>query len=505
MQTQQSRCDMAMRVAAARRFAKPAAKKRRSKEESEADELLFNQRNAPQRSGQSQRRRQRRPDENEADFFARSASFQAVGAYEELADALRALGYKAPSHIQALAYGPLLNASDRCALLCAQAGSGKTLAYLAPLVQQLKLRERSSTRSSSSPSLLIVVPTEELAQQVLSTCRSLAKAGVKFRSVAITGTSDYDTGETRMKTQIQFLKEENLDVVIATPGRLLSFAGMGLVELSQVASVVFDEADLLASRERGFHDQLVELAGELSSRTQVVLATATMPKEQLPSVERMFPNLRIISGPNVHKSGQNIKHSVIDCSLESSEGDGAPEGTLRASAAASSPNEDNDSACELKLARLERELRREGGQTRTVIFCNSLATCRRVENRLRKGDRKEKVRRVRAVHSGLRREQREANIALLCSAGDDDTDLRSLIIVTTDRASRGLDVYVDQVVLFDLPDSPSEFIRRAGRAARGTRKPARVTCLAVGEELAIARQVMEASNAQGSPLMQTPT
>lgn len=485
---------MATATAPARASAfRKSGRKRKGSDEQEANELLLGTRTTPERSSNRER-----------EFFAGSSSFADIGANGSVAQSLRSLGFKAPSHIQALSYRHLLEHNTLQTLLLAQAGSGKTIAYLAPLLQQLKEHEELHGRSSlPHPSVLVIVPTEELANMVLGVCRSLAKTGLKHRSVAITGATDYDTGNTRFKTQVEFMREDTLDVVVATPGRLMSLVAMGLFDMRSLNAVVLDEVDILASEQRGFKQQLEELCEEIPSSTQLVLATATMHRDELPAVQRMLPSpmdckkLKVLTGPNLHKPAPGVQHNVIDCTSDSG---GSP------TVAESSSEDDNGpwGAVDLKLSRLEQVLRRSRSKT-TVVFCNTIDTCRRVENRLRKGDRKERGRIVRAVHQALRADSRQANIALLCGAGDDaHMDNRERVFVVTPRASAGLDMRVDHVILFDFPEQPSEFIRRAGRAARGTRKAARVSSLAVGEEVALARQVMKTSTARNSPLMQTP-
>lgn len=144
--------------------------------------------------------------------------------------------------MQALSYKHLAGRDSSATLLAGQAGSGKTLAYLLPLVERMRAEEERGeySRQPGNPWGLVLVPTEELAQQVVNICRALSKAGVPFRSVAITGSAGNDT-RRKMQTQLSFLKSETVDLVVATPGRLVSYLAMGVFDPNCLRATVFDE------------------------------------------------------------------------------------------------------------------------------------------------------------------------------------------------------------------------------------------------------------------------
>ncbi|KAL8045338.1 hypothetical protein ABFX02_08G107000 [Erythranthe guttata] len=160
-----------------------------------------------------------------SDFFSRK-SFKELGCNDNVIESLRSLQYTRPSHIQAMAFTPVLD--EKSCIIADQSGSGKTLAYLLPIVQRLRQEETEglSRPASGHPRVVILVPTAELATQVLNICRSLSRAGVPFRSMVA-------TGGFKQKTQLESLKQE-IDVLIATPGRFMYLVKEGFLHLTDL-------------------------------------------------------------------------------------------------------------------------------------------------------------------------------------------------------------------------------------------------------------------------------
>ena len=171
-----------------------------------------------------------------ASFFAKAPSFAEIGASDELQAALRDCALSRPSHVQAVGFGPMLAGDD--VVLADQTGSGKTVAYLAPLVQLLRDAEQSSGRTADGHVRAIVLtPTSELAQQVLSVAKRLAAGGAPFRSSII-------TGEHKWRTQAK-CAERGLELLVCTPGRLrahLLAEPAPTFSLASCQRVVLDEA-----------------------------------------------------------------------------------------------------------------------------------------------------------------------------------------------------------------------------------------------------------------------
>jgi ATP-dependent RNA helicase DDX18/HAS1 len=445
-------------------------------------------------------------------FYARE-SWSEAGADAALADALASLGFARPSNIQAAAFKALASDAAHVAL-ADQAGSGKTLAYLAPLVQALKARERATGQRAAPrrPRVVVVVPTAELAAQVVRVCRALSAASPEMRF----GAAAF-TGGRPLRPQREALAQ-GLDVAVGTPGRLAELAAAGALDLSAAAAVVCDEVDVLLGDASLFAAQLAPLRAAAPAATRFVLVTATLPAAEYARLERAFPGLAAALGPGLHRAAPGVTQHVVDCSG----GAEVSEETGRARKAAA-----------LLAAAQERRA------PRTIVFCNKIDSCRFVENFLNRalaaGDAGVAV---LPYHAGVAEERRGANLRRFLApprrrapaatppppppppreGGAFDSDFGAppppaepapppaerLLLVCTDRASRGVDsTFVDHVVLFDFPRDPSEFVRRVGRTGRGAGGRGLVTVLALGRQVGLAREVSDRTR-KGLPVHKLP-
>ena len=475
----------------------------------------------------------REPDDaDEYNFFAGSR-FRQLGAAPGVEAALAEMGIERPSHIQALTYKALAADSDdetregrpgdaagvnspepsvasdagappetppatpsQNVLLADQAGSGKTLAYLLPLMQRLQTVERERGRARPNrPRLLILCPTSELVVQVLGVVRRLARGGLKCRSLAM-------TGGNQGKTQTQTLKE-GVDVVVGTPGRVGHLLDVGKLEVDDLEAVVMDECDVLLGDSFEFAEQVAPLrdatlaARKTGSGTKFVLVTATIPEDVLRQLEAFFEgDLRVVQGPGLHRPAAGLLERLVDCSG----GDVV----------------DDQSGFYRKYRALEQLLEAErekdkgrkgrkgegGAARRMLLFCNKIETCRRVENMLRRADRDGERLVPMPYHAALTDERRKASLdAFLAPPRTGETPM---MLVCTDRASRGLDAAdVSHVILFDFPRDPSEYVRRVGRTARGALGTGEVSVLVLGRQVRLAREIMR-RNTRGDPVESTP-
>ncbi|CAN6290952.1 unnamed protein product [Urochloa humidicola] len=404
-------------------------------------------------------------------FFSRR-SFKEIGCSDEILSALKNFDFPRPSHIQALAYGPILE--GRSCVIADQSGSGKTLAYLCPIVQNLRKEEVQELHKSSprNPRVIVLTPTAELASQVLNNCRLISKSGVPFRSMVA-------TGGFRQKTQLESLEQE-LDVLIATPGRFLYLLQEGFVQLANLRCVVLDEVDILFGEE-GFEQVLHQLITLAPVTTQYLFVTATLPLDIYNKVVETFPDCEVIMGPGVHRTSSRLEEILVDCSGDDNE-------------------EKNPETAFLNKKSALVKIIEESPVRKTIIFCNKIETCRKVENVLRRLDRKASQIKVIPFHAALDQAQRIANIKEFLKKQTAD----SMFLVCTDRASRGIDfTNVNHVVLFDYPRDPSEYVRRVGRTARGASGNGKAFVFAVGKQVSLARRVME-RNMKGHPLHDVP-
>ncbi|KAB5537336.1 hypothetical protein DKX38_014869 [Salix brachista] len=409
---------------------------------------------------------------HENDFFS-IKSFRDLGCTDFMIESLKGQVFVRPSHIQAKAFAPVID--GKTCVIADQSGSGKTLAYLIPLIQRLRQEELQGLGQSSpqSPRVVILVPTAELASQVLNNCRSMSKFGVPFRSMVV-------TGGFRQRTQLENL-EQGVDVLIATPGRFMFLIKEGFLKLQNLKCAVLDEVDILFNDEN-FDASLQGLINSSPVTTQYLFVTATLPVAVCNKLIEVFPDCEVIMGPAVHRTSARLEEILVDCSGEN-DTEKTPETAFL-----------NKKSALLQLVE-------QSPVSKTIIFCNKIETCRKVENALKRTDRKGTLVRVLPFHAALAQESRLANMKEFMNLS---RPKESLFLVCTDRASRGIDFAgVDHVVLFDFPRDPSEYVRRVGRTARGARGNGKAFIFAVGKQVFLARKIIE-RNEKGHPLHDVP-
>ena len=422
-------------------------------------------------------------DEDEYNFFS-GARFAQLGASDGVSEALKEMGIERPSHIQSLSYRALTEEdSDDHVLLADQAGSGKTLAYLLPLLQRLADTERSEGRAKPTrPRMIVLVPTSELAVQVLGVIRTLSRGGLRCRSLAVTG------GEKNSRTQIETIRE-GCDVVVGTPGRIGWLVQQKKLDPGDLRAVVMDECDVLLGDSFEFAEQVAPIRDAVPLSARFVLVTATIPEDVLKQLRAFFDGaLRVVQGPGLHRPAAGLLERLVDCSG----GDVV----------------DDQSGFWRKYAALERLLAAEkekgtdGRSKRMLLFCNKIETCRKIENLLIRADKDGKDLVPLPYHAALTPDRRRSSLGEFLKPHERGDAPKML--VCTDRASRGLDAAgVTHVVLFDFPRDPSEYVRRVGRTARGALGKGEVSVLVLGRQVRLAREIMR-RNTRGDPVESTP-
>jgi ATP-dependent RNA helicase DDX18/HAS1 len=407
-----------------------------------------------------------------------------------------------------MAWPPLVSGSS--AIVADQTGSGKTLAYLLPGLYRILLAapenparnetdgaENNKKKRHGAPRMVVLTPTSELADQVKAVCdkinRNLESSSneinrrYKVSSAVLTATGQYSTD---IREQIRLLQRQRVDVLVSTPGRLATILRTRNhnVDLSGVQTLVLDEVDVLLQDDDSFGPQLRTISAGLGDmeKTQFVFCTATLPDSIVSTIEREFPvGLQQIRGPGLHRVALNLKERLVDVSVPSAS------------------NRNPDACFDLKADCLLDALRKNKCR-RTLVFCNTVDSCRDVENLLSRHDRSSKLYSVLPFHNALTPETRNRNLQTFVRGPrrDATTEKRSgrvepsadSVLVCTDRAARGVDFAaapVDHVVIFDFPKDPAEYVRRVGRTARAGR-PGTCTVFAYGWQLPIARSVMGA-------------
>ncbi|GAA3960450.1 DEAD/DEAH box helicase [Actinoplanes auranticolor] len=350
-------------------------------------------------------------------LFADATGFAGLALRPELLKALTSLGYEEPTPIQREAIPPLLEGNDL--LGQAATGTGKTAAFALPLLHRLE------PDAKGGPAALVLVPTRELAEQVSQAVHRYGRdLGVRVLPVY---------GGQPIGRQLQAL-QRGVDVVVGTPGRVLDHISRGTLDLSDVRTVVLDEADEML--DMGFAEDIEAILAETPQTRQTVLFSATMP----PRIDGI--------------ARRHLKDPVrIQMGREASAPGEIP--LVRQSAYIV--------ARAHKPAALGRVLDVEA-PTAAIIFCRTREEVDQVTETLNgRGYRAE------ALHGGMSQDQRDRVMGRL-RAGSTE------LLVATDVAARGLDVeQLTHVVNYNVPSAPEAYVHRIGRVGRAGREGAAIT------------------------------
>ncbi|MGD8398634.1 MAG: DEAD/DEAH box helicase [Anaerolineae bacterium] len=333
---------------------------------------------------------------------------------------IKAAGYTTPTPIQQQALPAVLKGHD--VLGVAQTGTGKTAAFVLPILQRLTQGPRGRVRA------LVVAPTRELAEQIHEATVGLGRR-TRVRSVTVYG------GVSRNR-QVEALRR-GAEVVIACPGRLLDLAGDRSIDLSHVEVLVLDEADRMC--DMGFLPDIRRILKLVPARRQTLFFSATMPRE-----------IRDLAG-SILKNPVTVQIGVI-----------APVGTVSHALYPVSQRLKK----QLLLATLDQT-----ATGRVLIFTRTKYRARNLARDLEK--RRYRVSALQGNMSQNRRQQ----------ALDGFRDGRYDILVATDIASRGIDVSdISHVINFDMPDTVDAYTHRIGRTGRAHQTGEAFTFMAPGDE-----------------------
>src|SRR5258705_8111444 len=335
--------------------------------------------------------------------------FTALKLHPNLLKGLKELGFPRPTPIQADAIPPAMAGRD--VLACAMTGSGKTAAFLLPILHQLIGRPRGTTAA------LVITPTRELAAQILEDLNDLAV------HTPITAASVY--GGVGMGPQEHAFRS-GADVIVATPGRLLDHFRFPYAKLQGLEVLVLDEADRML--DMGFLPDIRRILRHLPPRRQTLFFSATMPAPIVTLSKEMLHNPATINLERTSQPAIGITQAVYPVPSE------------------------------LKAALLAELVRR--GEIRSVIaFTRTKHRANRVADYLLK----------QGIPSGRihgNRSQAQRTQALEAFKAGKFT-----VLVATDIAARGIDVEaLSHVINFDVPASPDDYVHRVGRTARAEQK-----------------------------------
>jgi ATP-dependent RNA helicase RhlE len=352
--------------------------------------------------------------------------FTILGLHPSLVRAIRELEFREPTPVQAGAIPPALAGQD--VLATAQTGTGKTAAFLLPILHRMLGLPRGSTKA------LIVSPTRELAEQIEDSCRSLARH-TQLRSALVVGGRSFGP-------QAQALRA-GPDIVVATPGRLLDHVSQGVAKFDRVTTLVLDEADSML--DMGFLPDVRRIVSRLPARQQTMLFSATMP----PVIAKLAGEL--LKNPATVQIGR------------------------RASTAVGITQAAYPVPTHLKTSLL-RHLLRETEMPSILVFTRTKHGAKKLA-RVVAADGFT----VTELHSNRTPNQRSRAMD-----GFRRGDFQ--VLVATNIAARGLDVdHITHVISTDVPDVPEDYVHRIGRTGRAGAVGDAFVLVAPEEEGALSR------------------
>ena len=336
--------------------------------------------------------------------------FDELDLEDEVLDGLEAMNFFETTPVQEATIPLLLEGRDMIG--CAQTGTGKTAAYLLPIINRLSRGEGDPTKVNA----LIMAPTRELAIQIEQQVEGFSYF-LPISSVAIYGGTDGIAWEQQRRGM-----DKGADIVIATPGRLISLLNLQQADLSGVHYFVLDEADRML--DMGFQEDILQIYKALPEDCQHVMFSATMP-------------------PKIKKFAHTILRNPAEVELAISR---PPESIVQSAYV----------CYEAQKVPILTQLFHETPPTRTIIFSSSKLKVKELARTLSKLNI-----RVEQMHSDLTQEKRE-EVMRSFKAGAVD------LLVATDVVARGIDIdNIRMVINFDIPHDPEDYVHRIGRTARG--------------------------------------
>ncbi len=341
-----------------------------------------------------------------------ATTFADLGLHEELLEAVARLGYEQPTPVQAQVIPHLVEGRGDLVAL-AQTGTGKTAAYALPLINRLVGRKPSKT-----PRALVLSPTRELCLQIESDMKAILGTTSQLRTLAVYGGAS-------IEPQIRALRA-GVDIVVATPGRIIDLVNRGEADLSRVKSLVLDEADEMLSM--GFVDDLDALLPALPEGHQTLLFSATMSK----GVERIASNYltdaTTIQVGSRNEGAENVNHVYYLVQAKD------------------------------KYPALKRVVD-YFPRIYAIIFCRTRMETQQVADLLIRDGYN-----AAALHGDLSQGQRDLAMQKF-------RHHRTQLLVATDVAARGLDVDdLTHVINYGMPDDVENYTHRSGRTGRAGKK-----------------------------------
>jgi len=337
-------------------------------------------------------------------------SFEALGLNPAILQALNECGYRSPTPIQAQAIPEAMAGHDLMA--SAQTGTGKTAAFVLPALQRLSAPSEIKSRG---PRILVLTPTRELAAQVAAAATQYGKHLRKVKTISIVGGVPYPLQNK--------LLSQPVEILVATPGRLIDHLNRGRIDFSRLEMLVLDEADRML--DMGFIDDVEKIAAATPADRQTLLFSATLEGGIAKLAQRLLSEpkrIQIASAQTRHENIEQRLHYVDDLSHKN---------------------------------RLLEALLDNTDLSQAIVFTATKRDADDLADHLAT-----RGHHAAAMHGDMSQRERTRTITRLRHGA-------VRVLVATDVAARGIDVAgISHVVNYDLPKSPEDYVHRIGRTGR---------------------------------------
>ena len=365
-------------------------------------------------------------------------NFKDFGLDPRVMEGIEAAGYEQATPVQEKAIPLILEGRDIIA--SAQTGTGKTAAFLLPLIHKI-----SSSKEDEHIKALVIVPTRELAIQIGQQMEGLGYF-TSVSSISVYGGSD-GTSFTQEKQALS----TGADIVICTPGRMMAHLNMKYVQISQLEYLVLDEADRML--DMGFYDDIMKIISYIPKKRQNLFFSATMP-------------------PKMRELAKKVLHDPEEINIAISR---PPDKILQVAFVVYETQ---------KIPLVEYVLKAKPLRS-ILIFCSTKISTKELSKKLKKSGFS-----VEDIHSDLDQKARE-NVLMLFK------NRKLNILVATDILSRGIDVEdIDLVINYDVPNDGEDYVHRIGRTARAASKGVAFTFINENEQ----RKFLEIETLLGNPV-----
>ncbi|TDO29274.1 DEAD/DEAH box helicase [Sediminibacterium goheungense] len=335
--------------------------------------------------------------------------FTDLGLDQRILDGIDAMGYETATPVQQQVMVPILEGKDIIA--SAQTGTGKTAAFLLPLIHRL-LTESHAVHDINA---MIIVPTRELAIQIAEGLEGLSYF-TDVSSIAVYGGGDGNSFNNEKKALTQ-----GVDIVVCTPGRMIAHLNMGYVKLKGLKYLVLDEADRML--DMGFNDDIMRIISFLPKERQNLLFSATMPQK-------------------MRELARKILHEPVEINIAISK---PPEKIVQKAFI----------VYEAQKVPIIKDMLSSKQYNNVIVFCSKKQNVKQLTAELKRAKLS-----AEEIHSDLEQQKREQVL-------QDFRNKKLNILVATDILSRGIDIEdIDLVINYDVPNDGEDYVHRIGRTAR---------------------------------------